>query len=607
MSRTVNITDEIIVVSHGEEDTGKMAMLGANGKFHTSVIPVIDDLQDQITKEVTARGDGDKQVQANLDAETNARTSTDNDLQNQITKEVTARTEADKQLQDNLDAEVTARTNADIKLQGNIEVEATARDTADKDLQEQLTKEIATRTNGDAVLQTSIDTETSARTATDQQLQEQITKEETARSDADVQLKSSVDAEASARTAADNNLQNQMTSEVSARTDADSKLQSSINAEVNDRVTADQGLQGQITAEVAARTNADEIELNARSGADQNLQKQIDVLNNKNVFSNVMVNGTTIAADSPTDTLELTAGTNIELSADTANEKVTIGVIGKVASAAQADAANKLMNAHTINGMAFDGSADIMITQIDGKNIATIDQIPTILPANGGNADTLDGKHASDFISASNAYLQSLSFSANTDRASIYFESTGDEDGKSNLIIETGDNNTESVIFRHTPCDGDEYDFCKISPKGTIVLKGDKQVATTDQIPVASASVPIGGIMMWSGAITSIPSGWNLCNGTNSTPDLRDRFILGAGQSYAVGATGGEATHTLTIAEMPSHNHGGVPLVVTDVDRGSGSSLFSIDNISYTESTGGNDAHNNMPPYYALAYIMRIA
>lgn len=53
----------------------------------------------------------------------------------------------------------------------------------------------------------------------------------------------------------------------------------------------------------------------------------------------------------------------------------------------------------------------------------------------------------------------------------------------------------------------------------------------------AGGSIPVGGIIMWSGSIASIPSGWALCNGSNSTPNLTDKFIIGAGNSYAVGGT----------------------------------------------------------------------
>ena len=70
-----------------------------------------------------------------------------------------------------------------------------------------------------------------------------------------------------------------------------------------------------------------------------------------------------------------------------------------------------------------------------------------------------------------------------------------------------------------------------------------------------SGNFPAGAIVAWSGSVDAIPVGWALCNGENGTPDLRDKFILGAGGSYSVGAAGGEAAHTLTTLEIPDHNH----------------------------------------------------
>lgn len=67
--------------------------------------------------------------------------------------------------------------------------------------------------------------------------------------------------------------------------------------------------------------------------------------------------------------------------------------------------------------------------------------------------------------------------------------------------------------------------------------------------------VPAGIITMWSGSSNNIPTGWALCNGQNGTPDLRDKFLVGAGNTYQVGATGGNASHTITTDEMPSHTH----------------------------------------------------
>ena len=82
------------------------------------------------------------------------------------------------------------------------------------------------------------------------------------------------------------------------------------------------------------------------------------------------------------------------------------------------------------------------------------------------------------------------------------------------------------------------------------------QVATTSFVQAGLVGlIPAGIITLWSGAISAIPTGWVLCNGTNSTPDLRDRFVVGAGTTYAVGATGGANTVTLDATMIPSHTH----------------------------------------------------
>ena len=73
-------------------------------------------------------------------------------------------------------------------------------------------------------------------------------------------------------------------------------------------------------------------------------------------------------------------------------------------------------------------------------------------------------------------------------------------------------------------------------------------------------TIPIGVIVLWYGLANAIPSGWNLCDGANNTPDLRDRFIIGGGGSglggsYNPGTTGGSASVTLTENQLPSHSH----------------------------------------------------
>ncbi len=129
-------------------------------------------------------------------------------------------------------------------------------------------------------------------------------------------------------------------------------------------------------------------------------------------------------------------------------------------------------------------------------------------------------------------------------------------------------------------------------------------------------TVPIGTIVMWSGG--TVPDGWALCNGQTvngvTTPDLRNRFIVGAGDEYSIGNAGGEKTHKLTISEMPSHRHKykfkGADLVASWKDNNlffNQSEHYSgNNNEKYTEYEGGNQAHENRPPYYALSYIMRV-
>jgi microcystin-dependent protein len=125
--------------------------------------------------------------------------------------------------------------------------------------------------------------------------------------------------------------------------------------------------------------------------------------------------------------------------------------------------------------------------------------------------------------------------------------------------------------------------------------------------------MPLGAVIMWSGSIATIPSKWALCNGANGTPDLRNKFVLGAGSSYAAGAIGGEPSHTLTVAEMPAHFHyvmeyaGCIGVPGTTAFNNHIASATNDASSNGTSIVGGSQAHNNMPPYYALAYIMRIA
>ena len=154
-------------------------------------------------------------------------------------------------------------------------------------------------------------------------------------------------------------------------------------------------------------------------------------------------------------------------------------------------------------------------------------------------------------------------------------------------------------------------------------------------------TIPTGGVLMWMG--TTVPAGWLLCDGaavsrttyavlyavlgdragpgdgstTFNVPDLRGRFPLGMDdmgsargaanrvvnpQADVAGGSGGEETHTLMVAEMPAHSH------EMDVDRASGGSQSVAGGRgtgTRTNATGGGQAHNNMPPWLALSYIIK--
>jgi microcystin-dependent protein len=139
-------------------------------------------------------------------------------------------------------------------------------------------------------------------------------------------------------------------------------------------------------------------------------------------------------------------------------------------------------------------------------------------------------------------------------------------------------------------------------------------------------------ILMWGNTVASIPAGWLLCDGRTATvngvsvtaPDLRGRFVLSYGQgplnfaNTTIGATGGEQNHTLTTTEMPEHTHnlkslnddfnntsgnyGGTYTTPSMPAYDSGTAKTWTDSVT---SAGSGNAHNNMPPYYVLCYIMK--
>jgi hypothetical protein len=191
-----------------------------------------------------------------------------------------------------------------------------------------------------------------------------------------------------------------------------------------------------------------------------------------------------------------------------------------------------------------------------------------------------------------------------------------------NPIVLDAYGRTPSEIWMQT---GYSYKFV-IQTADTVTLQTlDNLYPILQSAPAVSASFSAGMIILWSGSLGSIPTGWVLCDGTNSTPDLRNRFVIAAGDTYAVGATGGSAdaivvthTHTATVTD-PGHTHSyggdGTPDVSypgtggdkkynpTSINRTTQSNTTGISVTNANAGTTGTNA--NLPPYYALAYIMK--
>jgi hypothetical protein len=217
--------------------------------------------------------------------------------------------------------------------------------------------------------------------------------------------------------------------------------------------------------------------------------------------------------------------------------------------------------------------------------------------------------------------------------------------GKSMMVFNNGINVVE--VTTHTPVSSGGTGASTLTANNVILGNGTSPVQfvapgtsgnllTSNGTTWASAAPPIsfitGMIILWSGSVASIPSGWALCNGSNGTPDLRNRFVVGAGSTYAVAATGGSAdaivvshTHTATSTSSvtdPGHLHdttlapdtpgGGVKFAATNNDNfgtlntATNTTGITVATSTTVNSTGSSGTNANLPPYYALAYIMKL-
>jgi len=223
--------------------------------------------------------------------------------------------------------------------------------------------------------------------------------------------------------------------------------------------------------------------------------------------------------------------------------------------------------------------------------------------------------------------------------ATTVSHSTSDPEDRIDLI--TANSNGTVSITQGNPAATAGQPVAPDIPTNEILLVlvylrgGSSEILTGDifndyKTEVLNDGVPSGIITMWGGSIADIPDGWTLCDGTDGTPDLQDRFVVGGGNQYSVDDAGGADSVQLTLDQMPSHAH-----EVRDDDPGapdgsdptggewikgyefnSRSSGGSAENVPlYTgsllghdalTSKGGDQSHENRPPYYALAYIQKL-
>ena len=172
------------------------------------------------------------------------------------------------------------------------------------------------------------------------------------------------------------------------------------------------------------------------------------------------------------------------------------------------------------------------------------------------------------------------------------------------------------------------YKFVLEDANSNLIASYDNIYGILGTVPATSSAFTTGMILLWSGSTGSIPSGFYLCNGSNGTPDLRDRFIVGAGGSYTVAQTGGSAdsivvshNHTATSVSTvtdPGHHHtyqqtpytgcynssgcSGWNQGISDTSTSTTGITVATTTTNVAAGTSGTGANN--PLYYALAYIM---
>ena len=329
-------------------------------------------------------------------------------------------------------------------------------------------------------------------------------------------------------------------------------------------------------------------------------------------------------------------------------------------------------NRLTVSGVStFAGTMDVEGQLLDGDgNFGSAGQVLT------SDGTDLKWDASSNLPAGSSAKIAITDVSSGTPRLLLATGSGTQKDvlSNSNLTYNTSTQVIAGKISTLSNHDTDDLSegstnqyFTTARVRASVSATGDLSYNSSNgQFSVSVPSAFVSGmIILWSGAANAIPSGFVLCDGNNSTPNLTDRFVVGAGAAYGVGASGGSSSVTLSIANLPSHSHtinnhthsfsgsdahrhgyafataDGTPIgnnynssgITNVVDRGNiteqqqsgspqnpyhagytadtGSTTVTVSGTTGnpsntgTTSQGSGSGHENRPPYYALCYIMK--
>ena len=317
---------------------------------------------------------------------------------------------------------------------------------------------------------------------------------------------------------------------------------------------------------------------------------------------------------------------------------------------------------NTMSGINYSGTSTFTNTKVTGIATATILEVEGQLRDGDGNfgsagqvltSDGTDTKWdaSSNLPAGSSAQVAITDVSSGTPRLLLATGSGTQKDvlSNSNLTYNTSTQVITGKISTLSNHDTDDLSegstnqyFTTARARASVSATGDLSYNSSNgQFSVSVPSAFVSGmIILWSGSTGSIPTGFVLCDGNNSTPNLTDRFVVGAGSAYGVGASGGSSSVTLSTANLPSHNHsfsattGNVNLshnhsyqsanwpgsgpeqnqsggpedrTTFNANKTTGSALgnHSHSVSGTTGSTGSGSGHENRPPYYALCYIMK--